>query len=76
MIILHGIYDNGKVEIREKDLPKMRVEIEITLPEKQEKRDIAKENESIHRKMTALNLKLPEGKDIDDFIDGVYNDIS
>ncbi|NPV02225.1 MAG: hypothetical protein HPY53_12690 [Brevinematales bacterium] len=76
MIILHGIYDNGKVEIREKDLPKMRVEIEITLPEEREKRDMAKEFESIHRKMTALNLKLPEDKDIDDFIDGVYNDIS
>ncbi len=31
MIILHGIYDNGKIEIKEKDLPKMKGEVEIRL---------------------------------------------
>jgi hypothetical protein len=76
MITLHGIYNNGKIEIKEKDLPKMKVEIEIVLPEKPEKRDRIKEFEKLNRKMAALNLKLPEGKDIDDFIDGVYNDLS
>lgn len=31
-MILHGIYENGKIEIKEKDLPNIRAEIEIELP--------------------------------------------
>ncbi|NPV01205.1 MAG: hypothetical protein HPY53_07465 [Brevinematales bacterium] len=31
-MILHGIYDNGKIEIKEKNLPNIRLEIEINLP--------------------------------------------
>ncbi|OHD53623.1 MAG: hypothetical protein A2Y33_06795 [Spirochaetes bacterium GWF1_51_8] len=31
-MILHGIYENGKIELQEKDLPKIRIEIEIQLP--------------------------------------------
>ncbi|NBU98784.1 MAG: hypothetical protein EBS19_11345 [Spirochaetia bacterium] len=39
MIILHGIYDNGKVEITDKNLPNVRAEIEIILKEKSWQRD-------------------------------------
>ena len=39
MIILHGIYDNGKVEITDKNLPNIRAEIEIILKEKSWQRD-------------------------------------
>ncbi len=42
MIILHGIYDNGKVEITDKDLPNVRAEIEIILKEKSWQRDNSK----------------------------------
>ena len=42
MIILHGIYDNGKVEITDKDLPNVRGEIEIILKEKSWQRDNSK----------------------------------
>ena len=39
MIILHGIYDNGKVEITDKNLRNVRAEIEIILKEKSWQRD-------------------------------------
>jgi hypothetical protein len=39
MIILHGIYDNRKVEITDKNLPNVRAEIEIILKEKSWQRD-------------------------------------
>ena len=42
MIILHGIYDNGKVEITDIDLPNVRAEIEIILKEKSWQRDNSK----------------------------------
>ena len=29
MIILHGTYDNGKIEIKEKDLPDIKSAVEI-----------------------------------------------
>jgi hypothetical protein len=42
-MILHGIYDNGRIEILEKDLPNIRAEIEIQLPiEKAQKSDFNK----------------------------------
>lgn len=34
MIILHGFYDEGKIEILEKDLPKIKGEAEIVIKEK------------------------------------------
>ena len=42
MIILHGIYDNGKIEITDKGLPNVRAEIEIILKEKSWQRDNSK----------------------------------
>ncbi len=30
-MILHGVYDNGKITITEKDLPKVKVNVEIIL---------------------------------------------
>ena len=39
MIILHGIYDNGKIEITDKGLPNVRAEIEIILKEKSWQRE-------------------------------------
>lgn len=32
-MILHGIYDNGKIEILEKDLPQIRAKVDIVLEE-------------------------------------------
>ncbi len=34
MIVLHGIYDHGKIEITEKELPNMKAEIEIIIRKK------------------------------------------
>ncbi len=31
MIILHGVYDNGKIMIEEKDLPKLKSKVEIKI---------------------------------------------
>ena len=31
MIILHGIYDNGKIVLEEKDLPMIKAEAEIKI---------------------------------------------
>ncbi len=31
MLILHGIYDNGRIEIEEKDLPKGKAKIKVIL---------------------------------------------
>ena len=39
MIILHGVYDNGKIEIKEKNLPQIRTEIEIALPQEKNVRE-------------------------------------
>ena len=33
MLILHGSYDHGKIEINEKNLPQIKTDIEIILPE-------------------------------------------
>ena len=32
MLVLHGIYDNGKIEIEEKDLPKVKAKVKIQFP--------------------------------------------
>ncbi len=40
MLVLHGIYDNGKVEIEEKDLPEGKASFEIKL----ENEEIIKKN--------------------------------
>ncbi|MGC8770961.1 MAG: hypothetical protein ACP5Q5_06890 [Brevinematia bacterium] len=39
MIILHGFYDEGKIEILEKDLPKVKGEVEIIIKEKRKLKD-------------------------------------
>ena len=33
MLILHGIYDHGKIDINEKELPDIKTEVEIKLLE-------------------------------------------
>ncbi|NPV02064.1 MAG: hypothetical protein HPY53_11860 [Brevinematales bacterium] len=33
MIILHGTYDSGKIEIKEKNLPQIKTEVDIVFPE-------------------------------------------
>ncbi len=32
-MVLHGIYENGKIKIKEKKLPKIRAEVEIKILE-------------------------------------------
>lgn len=39
MIILHGYYDEGRIEILEKDLPKVKGEVEIIVKEKKSIRE-------------------------------------
>ena len=34
MITLHGVYDNGDIILKEKDLPKIKAEVEIIIDEK------------------------------------------
>jgi len=34
MITLHGIYDNGRIIIEEKELPKIKAKVEIIIIEK------------------------------------------
>ncbi len=34
MIVLHGLYDNGKVTITDKDLPDIKAEVEIIIRKK------------------------------------------
>jgi len=33
MIILHGTYDSGKIEIKEKNPPQIKTEVDIVFPE-------------------------------------------
>jgi hypothetical protein len=33
MIILHGTYDSGKIEIKEKNLPQIKTDVDIVFPE-------------------------------------------
>lgn len=33
---LHGVYDNGKITLTDKDLPKVKTDVEVILHEKQE----------------------------------------
>jgi hypothetical protein len=33
MLVLHGVYNNGKIKIEEKDLPKIKTKVEIRLPD-------------------------------------------
>ena len=40
MLILHGIYDNGKIEILDKDLPMIKGDVEIKIKQKSWKRKI------------------------------------
>ncbi|OHD55504.1 MAG: hypothetical protein A2Y33_11890 [Spirochaetes bacterium GWF1_51_8] len=35
---LHGTYDNGKIELHDKNLPKIKTEVEIVIVEKDIKR--------------------------------------
>ncbi len=35
MITLHGIYDNGNIIFKEKDLPKIKTEVEIIINKKE-----------------------------------------
>ena len=37
MIILHGVYDNGKIKITEKKLPKIKAKVNIQIIEEQKK---------------------------------------
>lgn len=34
MLVLHGIYDHGQIQILDKDLPDIRTEVEILILEK------------------------------------------
>lgn len=41
-MILHGIYDNGNIRILDKDLPKIKTEVEIIIKDNPFHRDIKK----------------------------------
>lgn len=50
MIVLHGLYDNGKVTITDKDLPDIKAEVEIIIRKKSWQRKV------VRVKMTGKNL--------------------
>ena len=53
MITLHGIYDNGKIIISEKELPKIKAQVEV----------IIKNTEpSVRRKLIHKNFYRTKGK--------------
>lgn len=55
-MILHGIYDCGKIEIIEKDLPQIKAEIEIIIKENKESK-LNEIRESINDKLFLNDLK-------------------
>ncbi|MEJ5284909.1 MAG: hypothetical protein ACP5Q5_06880 [Brevinematia bacterium] len=60
MIILHGFYDEGKIEILEKDLPKVKGEVEIIIKEKSSKKENLKKIFSkLNEKKVFMKLKEP-----------------
>ncbi|OHD53576.1 MAG: hypothetical protein A2Y33_06545 [Spirochaetes bacterium GWF1_51_8] len=68
MIILHGTYDNGKIEIREKDLPNVKSEVEISLSfENNESESDASEELLLENREELLKEfgKLHFGKELD-----------
>ena len=42
MIVLHGLYDNGKVTITDKDLPDIKAEVEIIIRKKSWQRKVVR----------------------------------
>lgn len=40
MIVLHGIYENGKVTITDKDIPDIKAEVEIIIRKKSWQRKV------------------------------------
>ncbi|MDX1959147.1 MAG: hypothetical protein SFU98_11280 [Leptospiraceae bacterium] len=42
MIVLHGIYENGKVTITDKDLPDIKAEVEIIIRKKSWQRKVVR----------------------------------
>lgn len=42
MIVLHGIYENGKVTITDKNIPDIKAEVEIIIRKKSWQRKVAR----------------------------------
>ena len=55
MLVLHGIYDNGKVEILEKDLPEIKAEVEIHLVKPQSKFSFKKSRKILEKYKVSLS---------------------
>jgi hypothetical protein len=44
MIVLHGIYDHGKIKITDKNLPQIKTKVEIVIPEETPKNSHREKN--------------------------------
>jgi len=58
-MILHGIYDNGKIMINEKCIPRIKTTVEIHIPDKVG----SPSNEAIHKKGRNVRGVLSKYKD-------------
>ena len=59
MIILHGVYDHGKIEIKEKDLPDIKADVEISIPDTGKKSELKKLFQVSREKNLFQDIKNP-----------------
>ncbi len=62
MLVLHGIYDNGKVEITDKDLPEIKTAVEIIINNKAVRKN--RFHGFLNEKINIQGHKIPSREDI------------
>ncbi len=75
MLVLHGVYNKGKVEITEPVPEGLKGPVDLIIKQNPEKKKhlVIKQFDELNREMLKLNITLKKGQDIDRIADEAFN---